>query len=113
MTFSPIDKLPALPSTVLDRDPAQLSNGADCTIRIRPLDGRDDQSLFGGASPVDRELNAAVAPLDPHSLLALDAWPATNPRVFDLLSTTADPIAHTAARENLDDVAAHIIAFLT
>jgi len=115
MTFSSIDKLAALPSAVspLDRDPAQLSSGADVAIRIPPLDGRDDQSLFSGASPADHELNVAVEPLDPHSVLALDAWPATGPRVFDSLSTTADPIAHTAARENLDDAAAHIIAFLT
>ena len=92
MSVSSIDKLPGIPATVAPGD-------------------REAVAVVGALSP-------QAAPIDPHSVLALDAWPASGPRLFERPSAGSEPPPRAAtgdisAADDLDSVAAHIVAFLT
>ena len=84
MSFSPIDKL--------------------------PLAGFNHGALDRAATEPRGLVTPAAAPIDPHSLLALDAWPATGPRVFNSDSSRT---GHSAAEINdPDQSAANVLSFL-
>jgi hypothetical protein len=87
MTFSPIDKLPPL------APPAALEPARD----TRPAaDG-----------------SGASAPLDPHAVLALEAWPSSGPRLFDSPDAASTDASRLQSPEELDRIAAHVVSFLT
>lgn len=78
MSFSPIDKIPRFPPTVA------------------PVEGEAGT----------RDLSPTSAPIDPHSVLALEVWSAAGPRVFN--GSNNGPSAYS----DPDEIAAHVVSFL-
>jgi hypothetical protein len=84
MSFSPIDKL--------------------------PLAGFNHGALDRAATDPRGLVAPAATPIDPHLVLALEAWPATGPRLFD---SDASRLGAAATEINdPDQSAANVLSFL-